>query len=111
MKDPSGVFQNSRESIITASTWDENVSKTLFQNSQNRRKLLPENRTLWRAPRRAKTATQTRCLGSPYAHVAAHKHHPSDTGRAAPGRAGFSAVFQALFQTPFHCVLEHMFSR
>lgn len=46
MKDPSGVFQNSRESIITASTWDENVSKTLFQNSKIRRKLLPENRTL-----------------------------------------------------------------
>lgn len=46
MKDPSGVFQNSRKSIITSSTWSENVSKMLFQNSKIRRKLLPENRAL-----------------------------------------------------------------
>lgn len=83
----------------------------LFQNSQNRRKLLPENHTSDRAPRQAKTTAQTLGLGSPYAHVEAHKHRPSGGGGAASGRAGFITVFQTLFQSVFYSALEHMFIR
>lgn len=69
----------------------------LFQNSQIRRKLLPENCTPFSAIRRAKTNAQTPGFDPIYAHVEVHKLPPVGDGRPEPGRSGFSTVFQSLF--------------
>lgn len=67
----------------------------LFQNSQIRRKLLPENCTPFSALRRAKTNAQTPGFDPVYAHVEVHKLPPVGDGPrnlGGPGSAQCSSL-------------------